>query len=62
MLEADLPGGGGLDGGDAIMKAVEEIMKRRVEQAQRPPAAELPTKGTLSHAILLPLADAIAAA
>ncbi|KAG8679997.1 hypothetical protein FRC09_018568, partial [Ceratobasidium sp. 395] len=34
MLEADLPGGSGLTGGEDIMKEVEEIMQRRVTKAQ----------------------------
>ena len=62
MLEADLPGGGGLDGGETIMKDVEIIMRRRVEQVRPPPVTEPSTKGTLADSILLPLADAIAAA
>lgn len=62
MLEADLPGGGVLDGGEVTMKEVEDIMRRRVEQVRSPSVAEPSTKNTLADAILLPLADAITAA
>ncbi|CAE6522961.1 unnamed protein product [Rhizoctonia solani] len=34
MLEAALPGGGGLGGGEEIMDEIKELMKRRVNEAQ----------------------------
>ncbi|KAH7338955.1 hypothetical protein B0J17DRAFT_570963 [Rhizoctonia solani] len=35
MLEAALPGGGGLGGGEKIMDEIKELMKRRLSEAQR---------------------------
>jgi hypothetical protein len=34
MLESALPGGGGLDGGEVIMREIQDIMKLRVSKAQ----------------------------
>ncbi|KAG8753986.1 hypothetical protein FRC12_011357 [Ceratobasidium sp. 428] len=59
MLEADLPGGGGLTGGEDIMKEVEEIMQRRVTKAQE--VQEVASGAGLGsdNALVLALSDAI---
>ncbi|KAG9106287.1 hypothetical protein FRC07_008882 [Ceratobasidium sp. 392] len=63
MLEANLPGGQSLTGGEEIMKEVEEMMEKRVVTAREVGSVESKSepKNTLADALLLPLADAIPA-